>query len=51
MVLDLLYLDHAISSNTIELNQIFFAMINYVLSEQGFVDWIVKTSYIVSRRI
>ena len=35
------------SSNTIELNQIFFAMINYVLSEQGFVDWIVKTSYIV----
>lgn len=36
----------AISSNTIELNQIFFAMINYVLSEQNFVDWIVKTSYI-----
>jgi hypothetical protein len=36
-----------ISSNTIELNQIFFAMINYVLSEQTFVDWIFKTSHII----
>ena len=35
------------SSDTIELNQIFFAMINYVLSEQSFVDWIFKTSHIV----
>ncbi len=35
------------NSNTLELNDIFFTMINYVLSEQGFVDWIVKTSYIV----
>ena len=37
----------ASSSNTIELNDIFFTMINYVLSEQGFVDWILKTSFIV----
>lgn len=35
------------NSNTIELNSIFFSMLNYVLSEQGFVDWIVKTSYLV----
>lgn len=35
------------NSNSIELNDIFFTMINYVLSEQGFVDWIIKTSYIV----
>lgn len=35
------------NSNTIELNSIFFSMLNYVLSEQGFVDWITKTSYLV----
>lgn len=35
------------NSNSIELNDIFFTMINYVLAEQGFVDWIIKTSYIV----
>ena len=35
------------SSNSIELNQLFFAMINYVLSEQTFVDWIFKTSYML----
>ena len=35
------------NSNTIELNQIFFALINYVLSEQTFVDWVFKTSHIV----
>jgi len=33
--------------NSSELNEIFFSMINYVISEQGFVDWIMKTSYIV----
>jgi len=36
-----------IASNTAELNTIFFSMINYVLAEQGFVDWIFKTSHIV----
>jgi hypothetical protein len=35
------------SANTIELNSIFFSMINYVLAEQSFVDWIFKTSNIV----
>lgn len=34
-------------SNSIELNQLFFSMINYVLSEQKFVDWIFKTSYML----
>lgn len=40
---------HAIYStpNSIELNTLFFAMINYVVSEQGYVDWIIKTSNIV----
>ena len=33
--------------NSIELNQLFFAMINYVLSEQKNVDWLIKTSDIV----
>ena len=37
----------ASNSNSIELNTIFFSMINYVLQEQGFVDWIIKTSYLV----
>lgn len=35
------------SGSSIELNQLFFSMINYVLSEQTFVDWIFKTSYIL----
>lgn len=35
------------NSNSIELNSIFFSMLNYVLSEQGFVDWVTKTSYLV----
>lgn len=33
--------------NSIELNQLFFAMINYVVAEQGYVDWVLKTSNIV----
>lgn len=37
------------SSDTIEMNSIFFSMINYVLCEQGFVDWIIKTSHIILR--
>lgn len=32
---------------SIELNQLFFAMINYVFNEQGYVDWIFKTSFIL----
>jgi hypothetical protein len=28
------------------INQIFFEMLDYCTAEQGFVDWIVKTSYI-----
>ena len=28
------------------LNQLFFTMINYVLVEQGFVDWLFKTSFV-----
>jgi len=35
------------SSGSAPLNNLFFTMINYVLVEQGFVDWIIKTSYIV----
>lgn len=35
------------SSGSIELNQLFFAMINYIFNEQGYVDWIFKTSYIL----
>ena len=32
-----------------ELNTLFYEMLNYVLVEQGFVDWIIKTSYIILR--
>lgn len=32
---------------SLELNQLFFAMINYVFNEQGYVDWIFKTSFIL----
>jgi hypothetical protein len=35
------------NGSSIELNQLFFSMINYVLSEQDFVDWIFKTSYVL----
>lgn len=34
-----------------ERNDIFFEMINYVLSEQGFVDWVIKTSYLTFKGI
>ena len=33
--------------NSIELNTLFFAMINYVVAEQVNVDWIIKTSSMV----
>ena len=35
-----------LSENAGFLNDLFFTMINYVLVEQGFVDWIFKTSFI-----
>lgn len=35
------------TGSSIELNKLFFSMINYVLSEQKFVDWIFKTSFVV----
>lgn len=31
---------------TIQLNSLFFTMLNYVMAEQGTVDWAFKTSYI-----
>ncbi len=33
--------------SSVELNQQFFIMLNYVFSEQRYVDWAFKTSYIV----
>ena len=36
----------AVPSESAYLNKLFFTMINYVLVEQGFVDWIFKTSFI-----
>jgi len=36
----------AVPGESVYLNQLFFAMINYVLVEQGFVDWIFKTSFV-----
>jgi hypothetical protein len=39
----------AIPGESVYLNQLFFAMINYVLVEQGFVDWLFKTSFIYLR--
>jgi hypothetical protein len=33
--------------DSMEMNTLFFAMLNYVVSEQGQVDWLVKTSNIV----
>ena len=38
--------DIFIDNNALLFNQLFFAMVNYVLSEQVFVDWIFKTSFI-----
>ena len=39
----------AIPGESAYLNQLFFTMINYVLVEQGFVDWLFKTSFIYLR--
>jgi len=39
----------AIPGESVYLNQLFFTMINYVLVEQGFVDWLFKTSFIYLR--
>lgn len=36
----------AVPGESVYLNQLFFTMINYVLVEQGFVDWIFKTSFL-----
>ena len=36
----------AVPGESFYLNQLFFTMINYVLVEQGFVDWVFKTSFI-----
>ena len=33
--------------DSIEINNLFFAMLSYVLGEQGQVDWLIKTSNIV----
>jgi len=33
----------------LEINMLMFSMLNYVLSEQNFVDWIAKTSFITLR--
>jgi len=35
--------------DTLDLNNLMMSMINYVLSEQTFVDWVTKTSYITLR--
>jgi hypothetical protein len=39
----------AVPGESVYLNQLFFAMIDYVLVEQGFVDWLFKTSFIYLR--
>jgi hypothetical protein len=39
----------AVPGESVYLNQLFFTMINYVLVEQGFVDWLFKTSFIYLR--
>ena len=36
----------AVPGESVYLNRLFFTMINYVLVEQGFVDWIFKTSFV-----
>lgn len=38
--------DPHLSGAGLYLNNLFFAMVNFVLNEQGFVDWIFKTSFI-----
>ena len=35
------------TSNNVNINKLFFSIINYVISEQEYVDWLVKTSNIV----
>ena len=35
-----------VPGESVYLNELFFNMINYILVEQGFVDWIFKTSFI-----
>jgi len=39
----------AVPGESVYLNQLFFTMINYVVVEQGFVDWLFKTSFIYLR--
>lgn len=38
--------DPNLSGAGLYLNNLFFTMVNFVLNEQGFVDWIFKTSFI-----
>jgi len=39
----------SVPGESVYLNQLFFTMINYVVVEQGFVDWLFKTSFIYIR--
>ena len=32
--------------NEVEINKVFFVLVNYILSEQASVDWILKTSFV-----
>jgi hypothetical protein len=32
--------------NQVEINKVFFVLVNYILSEQASVDWILKTSFV-----
>ncbi len=38
--------DIFINEHAVMFNQLFFAMVNYILTEQPFVDWAFKTSFI-----
>ena len=46
-IFDAVYSYILATPNSGELNTLFFTMLNYVFVEQGFVDWAIKTSFIV----
>lgn len=45
-IIDALFNDIFVDELAIEFNNLYFVMMRYVLSEQPFVDWIFKTSFI-----
>ena len=45
-IIESLFADILIETDQVEVNNVFFILINYILSEQKTLDWLLKTSFV-----